>query len=394
MNEAPRSAALGRATFATGQDHALSSSRAKALDEKLDIDERIRAAELAVIARDERVREGVRTVKERVRSKGGIGLAIAGSGAVLLGRLLFSRHRGHPVRPGSRGRGSRLLGILGALSAFVPVLAGGRAARGGLPALLLGMVMPAIGEWLARKRATASQAESGAGSANGLGARVQRAVARKAPVLPPVSTAGPVDLARYLGRWYEIARLPNSYEKRCASDVTSDYAVVPGQGARPVIAVTERCRYADGRIHAARGIALLVAGSGNAHLKVSFAPRLVRWLPAFRHDYLMLLVDDAYRYALVGTPDRRRLWLLSRSPSLESGARQRMIDYARGQGYDVEALVDTAHTAASEEAAPPPVQRPSSAETGVPLSTGRAGHVGVSPASSTPTTAANPGSVS
>jgi apolipoprotein D and lipocalin family protein len=290
-------------------------------DEKADLDTRIHAAELAVIKRDEDVRSGIRQITDNLRQHAGISLAVAG------GILLLALRPGRRRTPGQPAMASsvmaRSLPLVFALETLWPKLPASlrKLVPPGIPELLFGFVLP-----LFRRLFPGRKAETGSPEA--------------APRPSPVRSAKYVDLRRYLGRWYEIARLPTPHEKRCVSDVTANYGVV---GKRGPLSVFNQCRLANGRMRAVRGVARLVDGGSNARLEVSFAPRLLRWLPWVWSDYWILMVDADYRYALVGTPDRRRLWLLSRTPSLANEEHERLIACARAQGYDTAALRPTAH---------------------------------------------------
>jgi apolipoprotein D and lipocalin family protein len=272
------------------------------------LEAQIAAAERAVIARDERVRGQVQAIKERVvHRRGGIAIALAG-GALLLARLVRGRRvAGGVVSPATGFKvGSLLWPLLPvALRRLLPP---------GLGPLAYGL-LPALGQWVSGRTGQAS----------------------KESVAPaPVRSAESVDLQRYLGRWYEVARLPTPRQKRCVADVMAVY-----EAAGNAISVLNTCSRSDGRTLSAHGLARVVEGSGNARLRVSFASRLWRALPATWSDYWILLADDDYRYALVGTPDRRHLWLLSRTPSLGADARQRLVEHARTQGYDTAQLTST-----------------------------------------------------
>ena len=299
---------------------AVSSHATRGADKSgVDLDAQILAAEMAVIERDGRVRSGVEAVKERVLRKRGVAFAVAGGGALLLARLWSMRHRDKeaPAAPAARkSTGSTLLKALAFLLPWLPGAAH-RILPGGTSGRLIGLALPMLGQFV--------------------GARQTQGAARSQIKRPPVKSAEHIDLPRYLGRWYEVARLPTAYEKRCAADVLATYTQA-GQG---LISVVNSCRRSNGRMVAARGIARVVAGSGNARLKVSFAPKALRALPFFWADYWVLTVASDYRCALVGTPDRRSLWLLSRTPSLSGADQQRLIDYAREQGYDTTALIST-----------------------------------------------------
>ncbi|MBJ6142892.1 lipocalin family protein [Hymenobacter sp. BT559] len=147
----------------------------------------------------------------------------------------------------------------------------------------------------------------------------------------PLPTVAHVDLARYLGRWYEVARLPVPFEKNCMH-VTADYS----RHANDKIRVVNTCRKGDvdGPVKIATATARPIDAT-NAKLKVQFF-----W--PFEGDYWILDLDQAdYQYALVGEPSRKSLWLLSRQPQLAPDIRQRLIGRARNLGFPVEKLLFT-----------------------------------------------------
>ena len=120
----------------------------------------------------------------------------------------------------------------------------------------------------------------------------------------PLPTVASVDLARYAGAWYEVAMLPNTFQAQCAADTQARY-LAHGED----IEVVNRCRKADGTVAAATGVAKVVAGSGNAKLRVSF-------FRPFYGDYWVLALPDDYRWVLVGAPNRQYGWVLSRTPQM------------------------------------------------------------------------------
>lgn len=130
--------------------------------------------------------------------------------------------------------------------------------------------------------------------------------------VPPVRHVPSVDLARYAGRWYEIARYPNRFQTSCAGDVSAEYSL--RQDGR--INVVNRCRRAEGSVNEAEGVARVVDGSRNARLKVRFAPAWLGILPFVWGDYWVIGLADDYRWAVVGTPDRKYLWVLARSRTM------------------------------------------------------------------------------
>lgn len=143
---------------------------------------------------------------------------------------------------------------------------------------------------------------------------------------PPVTSVGSVDLSRYVGRWYEIAHFPMFFQRKCVGDTTAEYSLQ----SSGTIKVVNRCRTAEG-FDTAEGKATVVAGSHNARLKVSFF-----W--PFSADYWIIGLDPEYRWAVVGNPNRKYLWVLSRQTRLPPGLLSAALDSARRQGYDLAQL--------------------------------------------------------
>lgn len=155
----------------------------------------------------------------------------------------------------------------------------------------------------------------------------------------PVRPVPAVDLARYAGRWYEVARLPNSFQAKCTGETTADYELLPGGQIR----VVNQCRQADGTMKRAEGRARLADRKGpTSKLKVRFAPAFLSFLSAVWGDYWVLDLTEDYSAALVGEPGRRYLWILSRTPVLPDSICRRMLDTAERQGFDVTRLIRTA----------------------------------------------------
>jgi len=141
-----------------------------------------------------------------------------------------------------------------------------------------------------------------------------------------------VDLGRYLGTWYEIARLPMFAQDGpgiACERVTATYTARPDGR----IGVLNRCANAlEGDApRQVRGSAYAVEGSGNARLRVSFF-----W--PFHADYWVIGLDPDYRWAVVGEPRRRYLWILSRTPAMAPDDYARAMAVAREQGYDLSRL--------------------------------------------------------
>ncbi|OZI77316.1 lipocalin family protein [Bordetella genomosp. 12] len=144
---------------------------------------------------------------------------------------------------------------------------------------------------------------------------------------PAVRAVEQVDLARYAGRWYEIAHLPMFFQRNCVGDTTAEYT----RNADGTVGVTNRCRDKNGDIDSASGTATVVEGSGNAKLEVSF-------FKPFKGDYWVIGLDPDYRWAVVGEPDRKHLWILARTPTLPPETLQQALAIAKSQGYDLSEL--------------------------------------------------------
>jgi apolipoprotein D and lipocalin family protein len=155
---------------------------------------------------------------------------------------------------------------------------------------------------------------------------------------PPI-TVPHLDLDRYAGLWYEIARLPLRHEDDCASDVTALY-----EWRGNSLHVINRCKRRNGRTKLAAGRARIVDMQTQAKLQVSFAPAFLDIVPFVWGDYWVLDLADDYSGAMVGTPDRKHLWLLARTPSLPGAQLNTFIARAEQQAYDVAKLQYTRHT--------------------------------------------------
>jgi apolipoprotein D and lipocalin family protein len=147
----------------------------------------------------------------------------------------------------------------------------------------------------------------------------------------PVQSVVRVELGRYVGKWYEIAAFPMFFQRNCIGDTTAEYALRPDGD----ISVVNRCRTEQG-FDEANGKAWTVEGAGNAQLKVSFF-----W--PFRADYWVIGLDDDYQWAVVGNPDRKYLWILSRTPQLGGERLDKALQAAKRQGFDLAQLRYTPH---------------------------------------------------
>lgn len=158
----------------------------------------------------------------------------------------------------------------------------------------------------------------------------------KAASPPPVIPV--LDVNRYTGTWYEVARFPNRFEKACARDVTAQYSLREDGK----IEVTNSCKKADGKQKIAKGTASRAEKDGPAaKLKVTFF-----W--PFYGDYWVLDIEPNYRWALVGSPKRDYLWVLSRSPQMDIATYEHVVAKAQSLGFESARLVRTPQGAGSE----------------------------------------------
>lgn len=147
-----------------------------------------------------------------------------------------------------------------------------------------------------------------------------------------------VDLSRYVGRWYEIARLPNRFEKKCADSVTADYALRPDGK----IEVVNRCRKTNGEYATAKGKAKIVDKKTNAKLKVTFF-----W--PFYGDYWILDLGPNYENAVVGDPSRDYLWILSRKPRMDEAVYQQLLAKMQTRGFKTELMIRTSQISSERQ---------------------------------------------
>lgn len=145
--------------------------------------------------------------------------------------------------------------------------------------------------------------------------------------LPRVRPVRQVDLERYVGRWHEIAKIPNRFQKSCVRGTTADYFLEEDGTIRVLNSCTEK----DGELKQAEGQARVIDRRGNARLEVSFVS-FGGWRP-FWGDYWIIGLDPEYRWAVVGTPDRKYGWILARTATLEEAALESAFTVLERNGY-------------------------------------------------------------
>jgi apolipoprotein D and lipocalin family protein len=145
-----------------------------------------------------------------------------------------------------------------------------------------------------------------------------------------LKTVSFVDVKRYGGTWYEIARYANKAQKQCVGNTTATYNFRAGGE----VEVVNKCLTKDGKTEDATGMAKIIDTQTNAKLKGSFA-----WLSSA--PYWVIDLDENYQYAVVGNPDRKYLWILSRTPEINETTYQNILRKVEIAGYNPAKLEKT-----------------------------------------------------
>lgn len=154
-----------------------------------------------------------------------------------------------------------------------------------------------------------------------------------------IPTVSDFELNRYLGTWYEIARLPMKHQPEDSTDISAVYSL----NENGTVRVQNRCLDKDKALDEAIAEATIVDGP-NGKLEVSFLPEGLRWIPFTKGDYWVLKIDADYNTVLVGEPDLKYVWLLNRDVNLDEATKQEYLTYAESLGYDLSELIHTVHT--------------------------------------------------
>lgn len=153
-----------------------------------------------------------------------------------------------------------------------------------------------------------------------------------------VKTIAALDIPRYLGTWYEIAKFPNWFQKKCASNTKAVYSTKPDGNLR----VLNSCKTAAGEISEAEGLARQIGSKDSPKLEVRFAPEWLSFLPLVWGDYWVIDLDPLYQLAAVSDPRREYLWVLSRTSQPDPKAYADLLQRLKQQQFDIQKLEITA----------------------------------------------------
>ncbi len=152
-----------------------------------------------------------------------------------------------------------------------------------------------------------------------------------------LQTVASVDLKQYSGKWFEIARYPNKFQKQCVGNTTATYTIKTNNK----LEVLNRCLKKDGLIDDAKGDARIVDKQSNAKLEVRFAPKFLSFISAVWGDYWIIDLDENYKYAVIGDPKREYFWILSREAKMDDATYQNILRRAETKGFNPSKVVKT-----------------------------------------------------
>ena len=161
------------------------------------------------------------------------------------------------------------------------------------------------------------------------------AMASSAP--EPLTAIPALDVPRYMGTWYEIAKYPNWFQKKCLKDTRADYTA----HADGTVRVVNLCTTKEGEVSEVTGEARQLGGATSAKLEVRFAPAWLSFIPMVWGDYWVIDLDPDYRLVAVSEPKREYLWILSRTPDITAKVYDELVARLEKKGLDSRKLERT-----------------------------------------------------
>ena len=153
----------------------------------------------------------------------------------------------------------------------------------------------------------------------------------------PVKVIAALDVPRYLGTWYEIAKFPNWFQRKCVGNTKAVYSLKSDGNLQ----VLNSCKTASGEISEAEGAARQMGAKDSPKLEVRFAPEWLSFLPFVWGDYWVIDLDPQYQVAAVSDPRREYLWVLSRTPQLDPKVYDDLLQRLKQQQFDIRKLEPT-----------------------------------------------------
>ncbi len=153
----------------------------------------------------------------------------------------------------------------------------------------------------------------------------------------PLTTISSLDVPRYMGTWFEIAKYPNWFQRMCVSNTKAEYRPQPDGSVQ----VINRCTSDDGKTKEAVGIARQMGAANSPQLQVQFTPAWLSFIPFLWADYWVIDLDPDYQLAAVSEPKRDYLWVLSRTPEVNPATLDALLARLEKKGFDLRKLERT-----------------------------------------------------
>ena len=150
----------------------------------------------------------------------------------------------------------------------------------------------------------------------------------------PLQTISSLDVPRYMGTWFEIAKYPNRFQKQCVANTSAEYSLQKDG----TVKVLNRCQLTSGEMDEAEGQARQIGGLKSPKLEVRFAPAWLSWLPMVWGDYWVIDLDKEYQLVAVSEPSREYLWVLARTQQVDKGKYDALLQRLKSKGFDLNKL--------------------------------------------------------
>lgn len=150
----------------------------------------------------------------------------------------------------------------------------------------------------------------------------------------PLRTVESLDVPRYMGTWFEIAKYPNRFQKQCVANTSAEYSLQKDG----TVKVINRCQLSNGEMEEVVGQARQIGGLTSPRLEVRFAPAWLSWLPMVWGDYWIIDLDPEYQLVAVSEPKREFLWVLSRTQQVNPNKYDALRQRLNAKGFDLNRL--------------------------------------------------------